>query len=115
MTTVYLRPWQSWKATATFILIDCPGSHTRLSQVAHSLADTLVTPLNDSFIDFDLLARIDSKGREDPRALLSIPKWSGMRANCALRPGLKAHRLGGSPQPRRHSAHGQQGKDAARD
>lgn len=42
-----------------FILIDCPGSHTRLSQVAHSLADTLVTPLNDSFIDFDLLAKYD--------------------------------------------------------
>lgn len=42
-----------------FILIDCPGSHTRLSQVAHSLADTLVTPLNDSFVDFDLLARVD--------------------------------------------------------
>lgn len=42
-----------------FIVIDCPGSHTRLSQVAHSLADTLVTPLNDSFIDFDLLAKID--------------------------------------------------------
>ena len=40
-----------------FILIDCPGSHTRLSQVAHSLADTLITPLNDSFIDFDLLAQ----------------------------------------------------------
>lgn len=45
-----------------FILIDCPGSHTRLSQVAHSLADTLVTPLNDSFVDFDLLARIDTEG-----------------------------------------------------
>ena len=45
-----------------FIMIDCPGSHTRLSQVAHSLADTLVTPLNDSFIDFDLLAHIDSDG-----------------------------------------------------
>lgn len=44
-----------------FILIDCPGSHTRLSQVAHSLADTLVTPLNDSFVDFDLLARIDGQ------------------------------------------------------
>src|SRR5690554_2304803 len=43
-----------------FIIIDCPGSHTRLSQVAHSLADTLLTPLNDSFIDFDLLARIDT-------------------------------------------------------
>ena len=44
-----------------FILIDCPGSHTRLSQVAHSLADTLVTPLNDSFVDFDLLAKIDMR------------------------------------------------------
>ncbi|MBD3679674.1 MAG: division plane positioning ATPase MipZ [Rhodobacteraceae bacterium] len=44
-----------------FIVIDCPGSHTRLSQMAHSLADTLVTPLNDSFVDFDLLARIDSE------------------------------------------------------
>ncbi|MGR3571640.1 division plane positioning ATPase MipZ [Brevirhabdus sp.] len=42
-----------------FIVIDCPGSHTRLSQVAHSLADTLITPLNDSFVDFDLLARMD--------------------------------------------------------
>ncbi|PIE10243.1 MAG: ATPase [Rhodobacterales bacterium] len=45
-----------------FILIDCPGSHTRLAQVAHSLADTLITPLNDSFVDFDLLAHIDSDG-----------------------------------------------------
>ncbi|MFN4099448.1 MAG: division plane positioning ATPase MipZ [Pararhodobacter sp.] len=45
--------------TSDFIVIDCPGSHTRLSQVAHSLADTLITPMNDSFIDFDLLARID--------------------------------------------------------
>lgn len=47
-----------------FIVIDCPGSHTRLSQVAHSLADTLVTPLNDSFIDFDLLAEINPDTRE---------------------------------------------------
>jgi len=47
------------EANSDFILIDCPGSHTRLSQVAHTLADTLVTPLNDSFIDFDLLAHYD--------------------------------------------------------
>jgi chromosome partitioning protein len=50
------------EADNDFILIDCPGSHTRLSQVAHSLADTLITPLNDSFVDFDLLARIDATG-----------------------------------------------------
>ena len=47
------------EASCDFIVIDCPGSHTRLSQVAHSLADTLVTPMNDSFVDFDLLARIN--------------------------------------------------------
>ena len=47
-----------------FILIDCPGSHTRLSQVAHSLADTLITPLNDSFVDFDLLAHTDAAGEQ---------------------------------------------------
>ncbi len=51
------------EGASDFILIDCPGSHTRLSQVAHSLADTLVTPLNDSFVDFDLLARIESDGK----------------------------------------------------
>ncbi|MGY6547557.1 MAG: division plane positioning ATPase MipZ [Roseinatronobacter sp.] len=42
-----------------FVMIDCPGSHTRYSQFAHSVADTLITPINDSFIDFDLLARTD--------------------------------------------------------
>jgi chromosome partitioning protein len=42
-----------------FIVIDCPGSHTRLSKMAHAMADTLITPMNDSFVDFDLLARID--------------------------------------------------------
>lgn len=42
-----------------FIVIDCPGSHTRLSLLAHAMADTLITPMNDSFVDFDLLARID--------------------------------------------------------
>ena len=46
-----------------FILLDCPGSHTRLSQMAHSLADTLITPMNDSFIDFDLLARMSPEGK----------------------------------------------------
>lgn len=42
-----------------FVLIDTPGSDTPLSRVAHAEADTLVTPMNDSFVDFDLLARID--------------------------------------------------------
>ena len=42
-----------------FVVIDTPGSDTHLSRLAHTWADTLLTPLNDSFIDLDLLARID--------------------------------------------------------
>lgn len=42
-----------------FIVVDCAGSHSALAELAHAMADTLVTPMNDSFIDFDLLARID--------------------------------------------------------
>ncbi|WOI55071.1 division plane positioning ATPase MipZ [Palleronia sp. LCG004] len=72
-----------------FILIDCPGSHTRLSQMAHSLADTLITPLNDSFVDFDLLARIDGDTNKvlGP-SVYSEMVWSArqMRAKAQLRP-----------------------------
>ncbi|MGE0658093.1 MAG: division plane positioning ATPase MipZ [Reyranellaceae bacterium] len=42
-----------------FLIIDTPGSHTHLSRLAHIEADTLLTPLNDSFIDLDLLARVE--------------------------------------------------------
>ena len=43
------------------LILDTPGSDTALSRMAHSFADTLVTPLNDSFIDLDVLARVDAK------------------------------------------------------
>ena len=41
------------------IVIDTPGSDHPLSRLGHSFADILVTPLNDSFIDLDLLAAVD--------------------------------------------------------
>jgi len=44
---------------ADFVIVDTPGSDTHLSRLAHTWADTLLTPLNDSFIDLDLLARVD--------------------------------------------------------
>ena len=72
-----------------FILIDCPGSHTRLSQVAHSLADTLITPLNDSFIDFDLLAHTDASGEKiTGPSVYSEMVWSArqLRAQAGLSP-----------------------------
>jgi chromosome partitioning protein len=37
------------------VLLDCPAGDGSLSRAAHSLADVLVTPINDSFIDLDPL------------------------------------------------------------
>jgi chromosome partitioning protein len=48
------------KADCDFIVIDAPGSDTHYSRLAHARADTIVTPVNDSFIDFDLLAELDA-------------------------------------------------------
>ena len=45
------------------IVIDTPGSDNHLSRLGHAQADVLITPLNDSFLDLDLLARIDADGR----------------------------------------------------
>ncbi len=42
-----------------FIIIDTPGFDTNLSRIAHSYADVLITPMNDSFVDMALLAEID--------------------------------------------------------
>src|SRR6202162_2585935 len=42
-----------------FIVIDTPGSHSYLMRLEHSMADTLVTPINDSFLDFDVLGTVD--------------------------------------------------------
>ncbi|MET4804929.1 division plane positioning ATPase MipZ [Limibacillus sp. MBR-115] len=50
-------------ADCDVVVIDTPGSDSYLSRLGHVRADILITPLNDSFLDLDLLARIDPKGR----------------------------------------------------
>ena len=45
--------------THDFVVVDTPGVDSYLTRLAHSMADTLITPLNDSFIDFDVLGTID--------------------------------------------------------
>jgi chromosome partitioning protein len=42
-----------------FIVIDTPGTDSYLMRLAHAMADTLVTPMNDSFMDFDVLGAMD--------------------------------------------------------
>jgi len=50
-------------ADCAFVILDTPGSDGHLTDLGHAHADTLITPLNDSFLDIDALARIDRKRR----------------------------------------------------
>jgi chromosome partitioning protein len=47
------------EADCDVIVVDSPGSDTSLSRLGHRQANILVTPINDSFIDLDLIAKID--------------------------------------------------------
>jgi chromosome partitioning protein len=55
----FARALATARAHSDFIVIDTPGAETGLSRLGHAAADTLVTPMNDSFLDFDLLAKYD--------------------------------------------------------
>lgn len=48
-------------AKSDVIVIDAPGNDTYLSRVAHSYADTIITPINDSFVDLNLLAKTEDE------------------------------------------------------
>ncbi|MEM8773076.1 MAG: division plane positioning ATPase MipZ [Pseudomonadota bacterium] len=63
-----------------FAVIDCPGADTHLSRLAHLHADTIITPLNDSFVDFDLLARLDPEtGQIKGPSLYSEMVWEARK------------------------------------
>lgn len=77
------------QAGCQFVIIDCPGSHTHYAQMAHTAADTLITPMNDSLVDFDLLARLDpADGRVIGPSVYSEMVWSARqkRAENGLAP-----------------------------
>jgi chromosome partitioning protein len=42
-----------------FIVIDTPGRDSVLGRTALAAADTVVTPMNDSFVDLDLIGQVD--------------------------------------------------------
>ena len=44
---------------AEFIIVDTPGRDDPYAMKAVARADTLVTPINDSFIDLDLIGQVD--------------------------------------------------------
>lgn len=48
-------------AGADFIIVDTPGRDDPLARFAATQADTLVTPMNDSFVDFDLIGQVEGE------------------------------------------------------
>ncbi|HEX5776831.1 MAG TPA: division plane positioning ATPase MipZ [Caulobacteraceae bacterium] len=46
-------------SNADVLVIDTPGGDTPVSRAAHLQADLVVTPMNDSFVDFDVLGVVD--------------------------------------------------------
>lgn len=68
------------QSKSDYILIDCPGSNTHLSRLAHVSADTLITPVNDSFVDIDLLAKVNSDTYQvDKLSLYSEMVWEARK------------------------------------
>lgn len=61
-----------------FVVVDSPGSDTYLSRLGHACADTLITPINESFVDFDLLAHVDP----DSLAIQSPSIYAEMVWSC---------------------------------
>ena len=57
--TFFEMALEEFRSSCDFVIVDTPGSDSFLSRLAHSHADTLITPLNDSFVDLDVLAKID--------------------------------------------------------
>jgi chromosome partitioning protein len=44
-----------------FIVIDTPGRDDKYARIAAVRASTLVTPMNDSFVDLDLIGQVDAE------------------------------------------------------
>lgn len=59
-----------------FIVVDTPGSNTALSRIAHSYADIVITPINDSFVDLDLIGQVDAETLESMKpGIYSAMLW----------------------------------------
>jgi chromosome partitioning protein len=72
-----------------FVVVDTPGSNSYLMRVSHAMADTLITPINDSFVDFDVLARVDP----ETFAVTGVSHYSELVADARRQRKLVDERL----------------------
>lgn len=74
----------SFGGETEFVVVDCPGADTHLARRAHALADTLLTPINDSFVDLSMLAVIDPEDHRVVRpSIYSELVWEARKARFA--------------------------------
>jgi len=88
-TQRFLTSLARLKKACDFVLVDAPGGDTFLSRLAHVSADSLITPLNDSFVDFDLLGDVNPQTLEVIRpSFYSEMVWScrKKKAQASRRP-----------------------------
>ena len=72
--------------SADFVVIDTPGADTEMSRAAHQRADLIVTPMNDSFVDFDVLGVVDPVTLDLVRpSLYAETVWEARKARAAVR------------------------------
>jgi chromosome partitioning protein len=82
------RAFAEARARADVILIDTPGGDTALSRAAHARADQIVTPMNDSFVDFDLLGQVDPVTLELQKpSIYSESVWEARKQRAVERGG----------------------------
>ena len=81
-----------------FVVIDTPASDSYLMRLAHSLADTLVSPLNDSYVDIDVFSRVQHD-RSQRGAMLAICRTRRRSASQAAPRRQRPYRLGDRAQP----------------
>jgi len=63
-----------------FIVIDTPGGVQHLSLIVHGMADTLITPINDSLVDLDVLVAIEQSDLEPQPSLYAKMVWRALEA-----------------------------------
>jgi chromosome partitioning protein len=68
-----------------FIIVDTPGHYNSLSKAMHEQADIIITPINDSFLDVDLLGQVNNQNLSDSKAGV----YSNMVFECKKQRALR--------------------------
>ena len=67
-----------------FIVIDTPSGVQHLSLIAHGMADTLITPINDSFFDLDVLVAMERSDSEPQLSAYANMVWRALEARSKI-------------------------------